>query len=57
MVKFIINMAHDLNLKVCVEGVETENELSCVLELGADSVQGYYYGKPMPAGEFEKKYF
>ena len=57
MVKFIINMAHDLNLKVCVEGVETENELSCVLELGADSVQGYYYGKPMQAGEFEKKYF
>lgn len=50
-------MAHDLNLKVCVEGVETEDELSCVLELGADSVQGYYYGKPMPAGEFEKKYF
>lgn len=56
MVKFIINMAHDLNLKVCVEGVETKEELDCVLQLGADSIQGYYYGKPMPAGEFEKKY-
>jgi diguanylate cyclase (GGDEF)-like protein len=56
LVKYIIDMAHTLGISVCVEGVETEEELSCVLSLGADFIQGYYYGKPVPVKEFEGKF-
>lgn len=57
VVKYIIDMAHTLGISVCVEGVETKEELSCVVSLGADFIQGYYYGKPVPAKDFEGKYF
>lgn len=56
LVKYIIEMAHSLNINVCVEGVETEEELNKVIALGADCVQGYYYGKPMPKDEFTQKF-
>ncbi len=56
LVKYIIEMAHNLNIRVCVEGVETEDELKMVRELGADCIQGFYYGKPMPKAEFEEKF-
>ena len=50
-------MAHEMGLHVCIEGVETKEELSCVKKLGADYIQGYYYGKPEPAYEFERLNF
>lgn len=56
LVEYVIDMAHKLGIKVCVEGVETAEELVCVKALGADCIQGYYYGKPMPADEFESKF-
>ena len=56
LVEYVIDMAHKLGIKVCVEGVETAEELECVKALGADCIQGYYYGKPMPADEFESKF-
>ncbi|MFR2511687.1 MAG: EAL domain-containing protein [Lachnospira eligens] len=46
MVSFIIKM-YEMGLHVCIEGVETKEELSCVKKLGADYIQGYYYGKPV----------
>jgi len=47
-----IQLVHSLGLTVCVEGVETEEELAQVHELGTDYVQGYYYSKPCPKQEF-----
>ena len=44
LVEYVIDMAHKLGIKVCVEGVETAEELECVKALGADCIQGYYYG-------------
>lgn len=35
-------------IKVLAEGVETAEELKCVIELGADLIQGYYTGRPAP---------
>jgi len=52
----IIYMVHSLGLKVCVEGVETEEELRSIQALGPDYIQGYYYGKPCPEDEFLEKY-
>lgn len=52
----IIYMVHSLGLKVCVEGVETEEELRSIQALGPDYIQGYYYGKPCPEDVFLEKY-
>lgn len=52
LVDFIIRMSHQMGLKVCIEGVETKEELDCVKELDADYIQGYFYGKPVPYNEF-----
>lgn len=56
MVSFIIKMAHEMGVHVCIEGVETEEELLCVKELGADYIQGYYYGKPVCSADFEEQH-
>lgn len=48
----IIHLVHGLGLKVCVEGVETEDELMQIRALEPDYIQGYYYGKPCPEDEF-----
>ena len=56
MVSFIIKMAHEMGLHVCIEGVETKEELSCVKKLGADYIQGYYYGKQVCLQDFEEQH-
>ena len=48
----IIQLVHGLGLKVCVEGVETEEELNNIRALGPDYIQGFYYGRPCPENEF-----
>lgn len=48
----IIYLVHSLGLKICVEGVETEDELKQILVLNPDYIQGYYYGRPCPENEF-----
>lgn len=52
LMKDIIKMVHGLGLKICVEGIETEEELNQIRSLGPDYIQGFYYGKPCPASEF-----
>ncbi|MBN9386423.1 MAG: EAL domain-containing protein [Chloroflexi bacterium] len=49
-----IQMAHNLNLKVIAEGVETESELEFLRKHACEEIQGYYYSRPLPEGEFEK---
>lgn len=48
----IIQLVHSLGLKICVEGIETEEELREIHSLGPDYIQGYYYGRPCPEEEF-----
>lgn len=48
----IIQLVHSIGLKICIEGVETEEELQQIKALGPDYIQGYYYGKPSPAETF-----
>lgn len=56
LVKYVTEMAHNFNLKVCVEGVETQEEYDKVMTLKPDCIQGFFYGKPMNAGNFAAKY-
>ena len=45
-------MVHQLNLKVCVEGVETEHEFAKICKLPPEYIQGYYLGRPCEAEQF-----
>ena len=45
-----------MNLKICVEGIETTDELGKMKELLPDYCQGYLFGKPCPYDEFVEKY-
>lgn len=56
LMTYIIDMAHLLGLKLCIEGVETSDDLRQLRQSGADYIQGYLFGKPYPAVEFEKRY-
>lgn len=48
----IISLGKTLNMNVLAEGVETEQELNCLKELGCYQYQGYYFSKPLPFDEF-----
>ena len=54
LVSFIIKMAHEMGVKICAEGVETKEELEKIRNLGADYIQGYYYGRPVGHMDFWK---
>jgi len=52
IVRAIVQLGHNLGLQVVAEGIETEEQLRVVRELGCDSGQGYYFSPPMAAAEF-----
>ena len=54
IVTAIIAMARSLKLRVVAEGVETLEELSFLRAHQCDEAQGYYFSRPVPAGEFVK---
>ncbi len=56
IVKSIITMAKSIGITTIAEGVETEEQLDVLMELGCDQVQGYLLGRPVPATEFERKF-
>ncbi len=49
LVQTIISLAHSLRLKVCAEGVETEEQARMLRLLRCDEMQGYLFSKPLPA--------
>ncbi len=50
----IVNITKQLGLKTICEGVETNTQLNWLKTVGCDMVQGFYYSKPIPAGDFER---
>ena len=53
IITLISEMAHQLQLEIVAEGVETAEQLAFVKRCGCQYVQGYYYYKPLPLEEFQ----
>ncbi|MDY6944945.1 MAG: EAL domain-containing protein [Pseudomonadota bacterium] len=56
IVKTIIALGHNLGLKVVAEGVETEQQLEFLRANHCDELQGYYFGRPLPAAQFMREF-
>ncbi len=56
IVRAVVGLGHSLGMQTCAEGVETAQQLTILRAEGCDEVQGYYFGKPMPAAEFQRMY-
>ena len=53
IIQAVLAMCETLGKTVVAEGVETSQQLKYLAEAGVDIAQGYYFGKPLPAQEFE----
>ena len=51
LIRAMVGLASDLQMQTTAEGVETQEELALVRNLGCSLIQGYIFGKPMPAEE------
>lgn len=54
-VRMMIEFAHMANIQVIAEGVETAEQKELLMKIGADFIQGYYYSKPLTAGQIAEK--
>ncbi len=52
IVRNLLTLARDLDIRTIAEGIEREGELEWVKNAGADYVQGYLFGRPQPVEEF-----
>lgn len=52
VIRFIVNLAGMLEMRIIAEGVETQEQAELLLEMGCPYAQGYYYGRPQPAEDF-----
>ena len=51
VVKTIIGLGRELNMRVTVEGVETAKQAVFLEKADGDQAQGFYFGRPIPAAE------
>lgn len=54
IIETIINLCHNLDMRVICEGVETRKQAEILRLLKCDCIQGYYYSRPLPVDEFNK---
>ena len=57
MLDKLIELIKMMKMKTICEGVETKDNVDYLTKIGCDSIQGYYYSKPIPCADFRKKYF
>lgn len=57
IIKSIVMLAKEIDLRVVAEGVERKSEVDYLKEIECNSIQGYYFCKPIPLAEFEERAF
>ena len=56
LLSLMSELVHNLNLELCIEGIETAEELSKIQKLSPDYSQGFYFGKPCPYQQFVEQF-
>ena len=51
IIRAVVAMAQSLDMTTTAEGVETDKEVELVRQLGCNKIQGFHFGRPMPAQE------
>ncbi|MBQ0040308.1 MAG: GGDEF domain-containing protein [Treponema sp.] len=54
LIVHVVQLAKELGIHITAEGVETQEQTKFLIEIGCDSIQGYYFSKPVDLKEFEK---
>ncbi|MBR1402977.1 MAG: GGDEF and EAL domain-containing protein [Treponema sp.] len=54
IIKHITQMAHELNMEVCMEGIEEKSDIEKLIEYGPDKFQGFYFGRPCNNVDFRE---
>ena len=57
IVEETISLAKKLNMQIVAEGIETREQVDFLKSNGCDLIQGFYFAKPLPISEFEKRAF
>ncbi len=55
-IRMVSDLADAIGVSICVEGIETKKQYKVLEGMKVRMIQGYYFDKPMPQEEFEKKY-
>ena len=55
-VKLIVDLSKTIGTQIVVEGIEDIEQYNLLKEIGVNYIQGYYFGKPVPAKQFEYEY-
>ncbi len=56
IVSFMHNLSENMDVELCVEGVETEEELKVLMDIGVSTIQGFYFERPMEADIIRKEF-
>ena len=56
VIKHITQMAHELGMTVCMEGIETHDDIAKLAPFEPDKFQGFYFGRPVSAVQFREHY-
>lgn len=56
LLQHMVAMTHSIDLKLCIEGIETKDELDRICEINPDYIQGFYFGRPSPLEVFLQRY-
>lgn len=53
-IRSITELCHNVGRRVCIEGVELEEEFSAIQSVGLDMIQGFYFGRPVSEADFRE---
>ena len=56
LLNLMSGLVHNLDLKICIEGIETEEERNRMQELSPDYSQGFFFGRPCPFDQFIEQF-
>lgn len=55
-IKMVVQLAEEIDVNICIEGVETREQYRILAEMNVGLIQGYYFDRPVTRTAFERKY-